>query len=229
MKTTWSVACACLCLAACGNGGGGGGPDVPTIICDKGEWNSSATIHEEVTLNETYAGYTHIGGSVHISGDTFTNVDSLLCLEYVGRMLNVNANPLLVDLSGLRNVTEVGGALNIQENDALPDLDGLTGLTAIGTGSHDDPKYLQIYANDSLENVDGLIDVTTIADGLWIYDNPELSSLAGLDNLVSLGGDDFVITGNPKLSTCEAQDLYDRMVAAGFTGPDIIAGNGPCE
>jgi hypothetical protein len=213
----------CVAVASCSKEkDGNGGPEIP---CDKGSWDSNATIQEEQTLNETYAGYTHIGGSVHISGETFTDVDSLTCLEYVGRILNITSNPVLTDLSGLCHVTETGGTLNIEANDSLVHIDGLNGITAIGTGTHDGTKYLQVYNNPVLENIDGLINVTSIAEGLFIYDNPELTSIAGLDNLTTLGGDQLLVTSNPRLPQCEVDALIDRVRAGGFTGEAITAGN----
>jgi len=214
--------CAAFLLASCG---GEDKKEDPGPTCDRGAWDSNATIHELVTLEETYAGYTHIGGSVHISGEEFTNVDPLICLEYVGRLLNIHANPLLTDLGGLQNVAEIGGALNVQDNAVLTNIDGLSGLTAIGTGTHDDIKYLQIYNNPSLENVDGLISLTSVAEGLYIYSNPELPNLDGLENLVSLGGDESFILDNPNLPNCQAEALRDRLQASGYSGTFLLSGN----
>ncbi len=214
--------CAALLLASCG---GGKDKNDPEPTCDRGSWDSSATIHELVTLEETYAGYTHIGGSVHISGEEFTNVDSLECLEYVGRLLNINANPVLEDLYGLRNITEIGGALNVQDNAVLTNIDGLSGITTIGTGSHDEIKYLQIFDNPVLENVDGLINLTTVAEGLYIYSNPELTNLDGLANLETLGGAESLIIDNPNLPNCQAVALRDRLQANGYSGSFLLSGN----
>jgi hypothetical protein len=214
--------CGALALASCG---GDDKTEDPEPTCDRGSWDSNATIHELVTLEETYAGYTHIGGSVRISGEEFTNVDSLLCLEYVGRKLDIISNPVLTDLDGLSNVTEVGGALNVEKNTVLTNIDGLSGITTIGTGLHDEIKYLQIFDNPVLENVDGLSNLTTVAEGLYIYSNPELTNLDGLENLVSLGGDESLIVDNPNLPNCQAEALRDRLQASGYSGTFLLSGN----
>ena len=222
-KTTILALGTALALASCGGGGGDNNDPEPT--CDRGAWDSNATIHELHTLNETYAGYTHIGGSVRISGEEFTDVDSLVCLEYVGRQLNIINNPLLTDLGGLRNITEIGGGINVQGNAVLTHIDGLSGVTDVGTGTHEDAKHLHIYDNPVLENVDGLINLTSVAEGLYIYSNPELTNLDGLENLVSLGGDESLIIDNPNLPNCQAVALRDRLQASGYSGTFLLSGN----
>jgi len=195
-----------------------------SIPCVKGEWNSNASIQDDASLLN-YSGYTHIGGNVQITNSTFTDIDPLECLVYVGRQLHVGSNPDLTDLTGLRNVTEIGGTLNIEANASLTNLSGLEGITAIGTGSHEEPKYLQIYNNDSLENVDGLSSLTSITEGLYIYENASLTNLDGLSNLQTIGGDMLLITYNPRLPQCEAEALADRLVANGYAGPVLIGDN----
>lgn len=225
IKTSVLLACLVLAVTPSCKEEGGDGDAGPTITCDRGEWGSNANIREELTLNETYSGYTHIGGSAIISGATFENFDPLICLQYVGRTLSINANPVLEDIGGLINITEIGGALNVQANTILTNIDGLSGVATIGTGTHEGIKYLQILDNPVLDNVDGLINLTSITDDLYIYQNDTLSNLAGLANLTSLGGDRLWILNNPMLPNCEAEELIERLQANGFSGEVMISGN----
>lgn len=57
---------------------------------------------------------TSVGGWVYLYGNKLVNLNGLSGLESVGRDLKLHSNNLLVDISGLRNITSLGGRLFLQ-------------------------------------------------------------------------------------------------------------------
>jgi hypothetical protein len=82
--------------------------------------------------------------------------------------------------------------------------------------------FLTLKSNSQLESLTGLENLTKVED-LTITDSG-LTSLAPLDNLLSIG-EDADIQGNVKLSACEIQAFVTRAGAVTST----LQGNGPCN
>jgi hypothetical protein len=132
---------------------------------------------------------------ITIHGDDITNLDSLYVLNKVGFM-EIIFNPMLTDISGLRNVTSFEeecwmASLTIDGNNLLPDLDGLSGLTKI-------EGYISITRNTMLSDISGLSNLTEV-ESVTIADNASLDNLNGLQGLTRINGG-LSISGNPALA-----------------------------
>ncbi|MDV7188312.1 hypothetical protein R3X25_13540 [Lutibacter sp. TH_r2] len=122
--------------------------------------------------------------------------------------LTVILNPSLQTLSGLDNLTSVV-ELKLSMNSALNSINSLSNLSP---GNLDN---VYIHDNDALQDLSGLEGVQTITNALSIFSNENLSSLTGLENLISLKR---VIIGpfgyvndsfNPSLTDfCALQNLF---------------------
>ncbi len=112
-------------------------------------------------------------GEIEIENcDALTSLHGLHNLETC-HDLEIKKNAALWDLSSLEKLTEVSGELKIKDNPSLTSLDGLHNITSVGGGPD----------NDSQPN------------GLFIYDNDNLTDCIGLCNLLNNGvvsGDVFV-------------------------------------
>ncbi len=135
-----------------------------------------------------YPNCTEIEGDVEIGGDDITNLNGLNALTSIGGGLKIRGNNTLTSLVGLDNVTFLGGYLDILDNHGLVSLTGLESLTSIegylGIGAS--PSHYN--GNISLASLAGLNNLATVGGGLFIYANNSLINLTGLDNLISIGG-----------------------------------------
>jgi hypothetical protein len=173
-----------------------------------------------------YPNCTEIEGDVEINGDDITNLNGLNILTAIGGELSINGNDALTSLTGLDNVTSIGGELSISGNDALTSLTGLDNVTSIGGGLwiiNNDALTslsgldnltsiggcLRIWENAALMSLTGLENLTFIDVDLQIghyvplgsgSGNPSLTSLTGLDNVISIGGSLWII-GNHVLTS----------------------------
>src|SRR6267154_3701739 len=118
--------------------------------------NISLTSQAQVDAFPATHGCTEITGTLTISGNDITNLDSLRSLTRVGQDLIISNNPNLIDLTGLSSLTYVGAGgagpypgAHITYNPKLPNLDGLNKLAFIA-------GMLEISNNDTLTNMDGL-------------------------------------------------------------------------
>jgi len=75
-----------------------------------------------------------------------------------------------------------------------------------------------------LINLDGLSKLYFVGHHVIVESNPLLSDLHGLDGLTEIGGA-LTIVDNPKLPTCEAERLRDRIGIANIHGGWSISGN----
>ena len=117
-----------------------------------------------------------IQGDFSLSGGML-NLDGLEDLEIVEGDVHIAGNLLLLDLSGLRNLTDVGrelrfekyprGDLIIHQNPLLTNLDGLESLYLVGAN-------LIISANDLLSDIDGMTELDRVGWELKVIDNPNL-------------------------------------------------------
>lgn len=119
------------------------------------------------------------------------------------------------DLEGLREVRLVTGTVEVFEegpgNADVGALCPLRTLQVVGDG-------LAIGDSD-LVNLDGLQSLTSVAHGLAIFNNRDLTSLGGLDNLVEIGPREVetfarfnvIIAGNPRLLEGEVTAFEDRL------------------
>ena len=132
------------------------------------------------------------------------------------------SNPNLTSLNGLQNLTgNIGGGISISYNNLLTNISALSNITSVNDGT------LDIRSNNTLTNLAGLGNITTIGGGLWILDNPGITSLNFLDsNLVIQNNnlDSVRILGNNQLALCAAPPLCSYL---GGSGGAIIDNNAP--
>jgi hypothetical protein len=103
-------------------------------------------------------------------------------------------------MSTVGGVTCITGDLRV-ENSSFTDLAGLETLVAVGGN-------VQVTWNPALTTVNGLNNLKS-AHGLGIDSNPNLTSLAGLANLHTLGFDPY-INNNSLLPACWAQQIAQQ-------------------
>src|SRR5260221_13840711 len=103
-----------------------------------------------------------ITGTLTISGNDITNLDSLRFLPRVEHDLIISNNPNLIDLTGLSSLTYAGAGgagpypgAHIGYNPKLTNLDGLNKLSSVA-------GVLAIYNNDALTNLDGLSSLMSV-------------------------------------------------------------------
>lgn len=121
------------------------------------------------------------------------------------------------DLEQLREVRLVTGSVEIFEEgpgDArVGSLCALRALQVVGDGF--------AIGDSDLVDLDGLQSLTSVQGGLAIFNNRELTSLSGLENLVEVTGRQvetfanlqLIVAGNPALSEDEITALEDRLRA----------------
>lgn len=140
------------------------------------------------------------------------------------------------DLETLRGVRLVTGLVQIFEQGpgdvAVGSLCPLRDLQVVGDG--------MAIGDSDLVDLDGLQSLTSVQRGLAIFNNRELVSLAGLENLVEVTGrqvDTFVdlqliIAGNPQLPEEEITGLEERLRQRGggsLTSVSCSNRGAPCE
>jgi hypothetical protein len=155
---------------------------------------------QEMFGTDTESCYTSIGGELTANiTDGFTYFE-MPYLRSIGGGLRIVYNYDLKSFD-LRSLVYVKGKVEIEGNRILPDLGGLRSLSYIG-GS------LIIRAGYGPSEPE--------------YFNEELSDISGLSNVESIAGD-IRIENNPKLPTCAAEALVERLVY--FLGIATISGN----
>jgi hypothetical protein len=127
-----------------------------------------------------YPNCAEIEGDVKIQGSSILNLNGLSVLTSIGGSLSIRYNDLLSNLTGLNSLTQIGSFLSIEYNDSLKNITALSTLTGIGT-------FIYIQGNAALTSLNGLEGITTI-ERLEIWNNNRLTSLTGLDNLISING-----------------------------------------
>jgi hypothetical protein len=139
-----------------------------------------------------------------------TNLNGLSALTSVGKNTNagdqsidIERNPALKSINGLRNLSGVSGRLVINDNNVLPTLDGLEKITQAGG--------LFVTANDSLANINGLSSLNTVNGGVIITDNNSLQNLDGLRSLRHVtftGGATMRISNNQALTNVDSLSSF---------------------
>jgi len=129
----------------------------------------------------------------------------------------------IIDLTPLSNMTAIAGDLVIGRNDALMTLGGLSNIDTL-SGS------LIVGRQSTLTDFTGLENLNVIDNNLII--NPEtnlVNGFAGLDNLLSIGGDfsveehTFSFAGLERFNTIHGDFYLNECVAANFQGLNKLA------
>ncbi len=125
----------------------------------------------------------------------------------------------ITSLNGLESITSIEGNLTLF-GPSLTDIDGLGNLVSVG-GS------LAIQS-PTLTEVNGLQNLQSVGGDLFIMGCLELADLAGLGKLTSVGGQ-LTIRTVPRLPTCEARDLVQRLGLSTADLSQFVCGTLPDE
>jgi hypothetical protein len=191
----------------------------------------------EIVANASLAnldGFSHltsIGRMLLVgSNASLTNLDGLSALTSVGvnvgyngdQSIDIERNPALTSIRGLRNVGAINGALTILQDLSLVSLDGLQKITRVGG------RGVEISENKILVDTDALGALTTIDGNLYIKNNLSLTNVNGFRSLTSTGSFKnlgFVeITGNQSLQNV---DSLSSLVSMGGTDKTLYLSSNP--
>ncbi|MCK9399659.1 MAG: T9SS type A sorting domain-containing protein [Bacteroidales bacterium] len=177
---------------------------------------------------------TSIGGGLCLEANNNLNTLSALGnLTFIGGDLKINSTYALTNLSGLNNVNYIGGNIDLELNNALVSLAGLDDVDSIGglyIGSHinlislaglnnliDINGNVEIHDNPLLPAFTTLNSLNSIGGDLKIYNNPMITSLAGLDNIDAGSISNLSIHDNINLATCAVQSVCFYLAAPNGT------------
>lgn len=133
-----------------------------------------------------YPGCTNILGNVTIQGTDITNLNGLLGIDSIGKNLYIQSNISLTSLGGLDSLISIGQRFRIEGNSVLTSLNGLGLLSSVGfSGSGGFPILITftISDNPNLSSLDGMENLHHIKGAFEISNNTSLTSLTGLENL----------------------------------------------
>lgn len=138
-----------------------------------------------------------VGGDVRIySLGGLVDLDPLAGLVAAGG-LGIGGLPQLQSIAALAGLTELPGGLSVSECPALPDLVGLDHVTSVGS------LWLSELGVTDFGALQGLVTVAKPDDAVsWVVirGNPNIHSLAGLDNVAWHANLDVEIYDNPVLT-----------------------------
>ncbi len=158
-----------------------------------------------------------IGGTVWISDNSsLTSLEGLENLEAVGEDLKIGRNDHIINLEPLESLNSVGGMLELSYS-RMTSLDGLGNLDSVGGG-------FKLEFNDELQDIMALSNLKTIGGDIYIGENTNLTTLAGLDGIAAGSIEDLTVNFNPSLSECDVQSICDYLASP--NGTVIIYGNG---
>ena len=132
-------------------------------------------------------------------------------------------NPSLNSINGLEQLSGSIAGFSIWECDNLSSLAALSNVTEVNNG------VLELRNLVGLNDVSGLDNITLLDNGLWITENPNLSSISNLNPALvinSNNGDTLRVFNNPQLSTCSEPAIcnYINNHTAGFEIHDNAPG-----
>ena len=142
-------------------------------------------------------GLKRIGGNLTIEDGQFTSFEGLNNLEHIGgsfRITSSSSSSLgrLQNFSGLGSLTEIVGDFEVSSSSSLGSLENFVGLDNLGRigGSFRITSSSSFYSSslESLQNFSGLSSLSEIG-GDFISKNKSLSTLTGLEKLVTVGGE----------------------------------------
>jgi hypothetical protein len=73
-------------------------------------------------------------------------------------------------------------------------------------------RLLRVYDNDFLTSLEGLNNLISLGGGeLQVYDNAALTNLNGLDNIDPATITEVILTGSPNLTACEVESICNYL------------------
>lgn len=144
-------------------------------------------------------------GAINIDGNPMiadlSVFKNIVAVDY----MNIKNNSGLKDLSGLKNLEKINQVLHIENNPLLKDLSGLEKLSSIAR--------LEIFDNDGLVNLHGISSITKIAgngSSLLIWNNDNLTSLTGIEHLVTADGSVQITLNKSLTDFCALKPLFNN-------------------
>ena len=146
--------------------------------------------------------------------DNLVSLNGLENITEIYSLFRIRKNDLLVDLDVLSNGIHIKkGGIYITDNDALISISALSNFSA--DNGVNDAVYIQ--SNDILPNLVGLEWVTQV-DYLKVFDNPGLSSMQGLNNLHSITIQGFIDNNDNMTSLAGLESLVTVGSGGSFEG-----------
>lgn len=190
------------------------------IIGDlKPQTQSKSRANKQLTTISHLDNLVYIGNALHIVGNAkLQQIASLpklatlkqLLIEYNPQLKNLGAYPSLLELDNLRilgnnklaNLAGIGSIQNmqkiiVQENAQLSNIDDLGHLKAV--------NVVNINNNSQLKNYRGLQGIKRVEKGLVVLNNPQVTTLHGLENLSAIGDKaQLIISDHQQLNNLDA-------------------------
>ena len=130
-------------------------------------------------------------------------LNGLSSIERTGLALSIQGNAVLPNLSGLEMLKTIGTSMTIQNNAQLRTLAGLSGLESIFT-------VCRIENNPNLDSLVGLNVLKNIGSELFIRNNAVLKNIHSLKALSSVRR--LTFANNPELTSLKGLETIDPMV-----------------
>lgn len=173
------------------------------------EINGNVIVNGEdssITSLEGLVNLETITGNLSILSTNVQNLDDLANLTGTLNGIGIANNSQLNDISGLGGITQVNREFIVTNNETLEDLEGLN-LTNIGSGVSDaeleSQLVLNISANANMTSLNGLESLVSLNNRMLIIaNNAQLTDIAAIENIdpATVGG--IYILGNESLSMC---------------------------
>ena len=137
------------------------------------------------------------------------NLDDLQNLVKLTKDIIIRNNAKLKNINGLSNLSNIFNnttELYIENNPMLKNLDGLEKIKLIGS--------IRIINNANLENINGLrnlerLFLTTGTEVITIAENPKLTTIEPLKNILYTSIQDLRLVNNPELNTCNIPNICE--------------------
>eukprot|EP01104_Vermistella_antarctica_P015871 TRINITY_DN5300_c0_g1_i1.p1 TRINITY_DN5300_c0_g1~~TRINITY_DN5300_c0_g1_i1.p1 ORF type:complete len:326 (+),score=79.45 TRINITY_DN5300_c0_g1_i1:141-1118(+) len=136
------------------------------------------------------------------------------CTGIAGTLTVFDSNPgSILTLSGLDRFLQSASGVVVRDTQRLRSLDGLQGLSVV-TGGDDpsNPVGVQITNNAALESLDGLSALTRVSK-LSVEKNALLEDMVGLDNLVTVEGELKILSNDHLTSLIGLESLLSANVS----------------
>jgi len=152
---------------------------------------------------ETVSKCTSIDGDLMVLDTAVgvTDLEILADLEVIKGNVYLSG-PDMTSVNGLHRLTSIGGSLMISAP-LLTNLDGLNNLKSVGSD-------LRVLKCVELESLSGLSDLISVGGDLVMMRVSSLTNLDAFSNLKEIKGQ-FIIHSAPKIPTCEAKELIQRL------------------
>ncbi len=157
--------------------------------------------------NPSLGSFDNFNSLISVNDVRITNNDAVVQIEgFQGltnfNWLHINKNDALVDILAFNNLTILKD-FSLIENHALKNINGFSSLQSMDVGG------FLVFQSNGLENVLGLSALIEVKGDLELSLNSQLTSLAGLENLISAGTastDELRLQGNFALTDISALD-----------------------